>query len=179
VPDANALLDAIMARESGDRNVYNYMHSQRPDYYTASGYYQIVDSTWKEGAKLAGVDSSQYPTAISAPKDVQTQIAQALLARYGERPWAQSAKPGSALAPPQGPRQGLLGQVPAAAPPIDNSNELAAAAPSAPASGPDPLVALRLMKLLVPAGHGLVPVDYDPFAPGMPGALAGRSSGNA
>jgi hypothetical protein len=168
-------LDAIMQRESGGQNVYNYKHDLAPRYYTASGYYQIVDSTWREGAKLAGVDSSQYPTAISAPKDVQTQVAQALFARYGERPWAESAPKGHALAP--APGQGMLGQVASASPTMDQGNDLAMVAPTpAPAPGPNPLIALNLIKLLLPAGHTLIPVDYDPFAPGMPGAPAKQNA---
>lgn len=83
-------LAAIMTAESGGRNVYNYMYNTNPNYYTASGYYQIVNSTWKQGAQWAGVDTSQYPTAISAPYEVQTQVANALIDHQGLQPWSGS-----------------------------------------------------------------------------------------
>lgn len=63
----------ILKYESGGRNIYNSKYSINPNYYTASGYYQITNSTWR------GVPSSitqGYPTAISAPFDVQTAAAE-------------------------------------------------------------------------------------------------------
>lgn len=83
-------LRAIMTAESGGKNVYNYLYATNPTYYTASGYYQITNSTWKQGAELAGVDTAAYPTAISAPYDVQTKVASSLLDRYGMQPWSGS-----------------------------------------------------------------------------------------
>jgi Transglycosylase-like domain len=79
-------LAAIAQRESGNQNI----HTKIPDH-TASGYYQIIDPTWREGMGFAGVDPSQYPTAMSAPFEVQNQVAKALYAKYGEKPWASSA----------------------------------------------------------------------------------------
>jgi len=43
---------------------------------TASGLYGFLNSTWQEYAPQAGVDIGQYPTAASAPTDVQTSVAQ-------------------------------------------------------------------------------------------------------
>jgi hypothetical protein len=43
----------------------------------------------------------------------------------------------------------------------------------------NPLIALQLMKLLTPNTHTLVPVDYNPYAPGLPGAPQKKDSGNA
>jgi len=80
-------LSLIAQYESGNQNIYNYLYNSNPSLYTASGYYQITNSTWAQGAQLAGVDTSQYPTAISAPYDVQTQVAQALYNQYGYEPW--------------------------------------------------------------------------------------------
>lgn len=83
----NQALQVISYRESGNQNIYNYMHATNPNYYTAGGYYQITNTTWQNGAKLAGVDTSQYPTAISAPPEVQTQVAGKLYETYGFSPW--------------------------------------------------------------------------------------------
>jgi hypothetical protein len=83
-------LSAIMTAESGGKNSFNYLYNTNPSYYTASGYYQIVNSTWQQGAQWAGVDTSQYPTAISAPFDVQTKVASSLIDHQGMQPWAGS-----------------------------------------------------------------------------------------
>lgn len=85
------LLAAIEHFESGGRNVLNYRYNEDPNYYTASGHYQITNSTWKDGAKMAGVDTDKYPTAISAPYEVQTKVADALLDKYGTKPWEMNA----------------------------------------------------------------------------------------
>lgn len=84
-------LDALAQRESGWKNVPN---AEGGD---ASGYWQIRDATWRDGAKLAGVDVSKYPRAIDAPKDVQRQVAGAIYDRDGAKPWAASA-PGRGVA---------------------------------------------------------------------------------
>jgi hypothetical protein len=42
---------------------------------TAGGLYQYIDDTWRKEAALAGVDTKQYPTARSAPADIQHQVA--------------------------------------------------------------------------------------------------------
>lgn len=77
----------IMGPESGGKNVYNYKHDQDPSYYTASGKFQMVDSTYREGAALAGIDISHWPEAINAPDDVQDRIAHAIYDKYGFAPW--------------------------------------------------------------------------------------------
>lgn len=46
---------------------------------------------------------------------------------------------------------------------MPTSNALALPAPAATAGNPSGLIALALMQRLLPAGHGLVPVEYDPF----------------
>jgi hypothetical protein len=79
-------LDAIAQRESGNKNVPNAGGTS-----TASGYYQILDSTWQDGAKLVGLDVSRWPRAMDAPWMVQRQVAGALFDKYGAVPWAASA----------------------------------------------------------------------------------------
>jgi len=91
-------LDAIRQRESGGRNVNTEIAgADGKPASTASGYYQIIDNTWKDGAKLAGVDVAKYPRAIDAPEDVQRSVARAIYQRDGATPWAASA-PGRGVA---------------------------------------------------------------------------------
>jgi len=165
VPVPSALL-GIMQRESGGQNIWNYKHALDPTGYTASGYYQITDPTWRDGGKLAGIDVSQWPSAINAPREVQDKIAAALYAARGERPWAASAsRAQDSWTPPIGQGNALsTGGTPV--PP--GLTQLLAG--NSAGSSPSSLVALQLLHLLVPAGHTLQRVDYDPFAPGMPGA---------
>lgn len=90
--EQEARLAQIQQRESGGRNVFNYMHASNPGYYTASGYYQMIDSTWRHAAKLAGIDTGRYPRAIDAPWEMQHAAALALINEQGERPWASSVR---------------------------------------------------------------------------------------
>jgi hypothetical protein len=52
---------------------------------TAGGLYQYVDKTWQAQAPLAGVDIKQYPTARSAPAEIQHQVADANVSRILEQ----------------------------------------------------------------------------------------------
>jgi len=54
---------------------------------TASGAYQFINSTWQQFAPLAGVDLSQYPTAVSAPPAVQDSVFAATVGQVGLQPW--------------------------------------------------------------------------------------------
>jgi hypothetical protein len=117
--DMEDALAAIQQRESGGRNIYTAQHAANPTGYTASGYYQIIDPTWREGAGYAGVDINQYPTAISAPFDVQHRVAQELYQRYGARPWASSEpKLGNLVATGQPAPQPTPTPAPASATPL-------------------------------------------------------------
>jgi hypothetical protein len=53
---------------------------------TASGAYGIIDQTWAEATSALGITG--YPTAASAPSDVQDQVAAYLLQTRGTSPWA-------------------------------------------------------------------------------------------
>jgi hypothetical protein len=75
----------IRQYESPNGNVRNYRYDPT---HTASGYYQITDSTWRDIAPAAGIDTKQYPTAMSAPYGVQTDAATALYNQRGFSPWA-------------------------------------------------------------------------------------------
>jgi len=73
VSEANIpqILATIRKRESNN----NYTaHAKKG---SASGAYQFIDSTWRSMAKAAGVDTSQYPTAMSAPPELQDKVATA------------------------------------------------------------------------------------------------------
>jgi len=76
---------------TGDQNIWNYKHASRPDYFTAGGPYQIVDSTWRQGAAWAGIDVSQWQHAIDAPKEVQDRVAHAIYDHLGFQPWTKQA----------------------------------------------------------------------------------------
>ena len=87
----------IVARESGGNpTVLNYVAQQDPTAYargaTASGKYQFVNSTWREGLQLAGLDPAKYATARDAPEAVQDQVFDAVYAKYGTKPWQQGPK---------------------------------------------------------------------------------------
>ncbi len=106
-------LDKLMMRESSGRDVINFRNKEDPSYYTAGGYYQIVDSTWRRAAQWAGVDVNQYPRALHSPPEIQRRVARALYEHEGEKPWAESAPngPQNPLAfgpriPPVGPTFG-------------------------------------------------------------------------
>jgi hypothetical protein len=69
-----SIFDTIERVESGGQNIVTRIQPPGGGN-TASGYYQIINSTWQQYARQAGVDTNLYPTAMSAPKDVQTQVA--------------------------------------------------------------------------------------------------------
>ncbi|HWU63568.1 MAG TPA: hypothetical protein VN112_16235 [Ensifer sp.] len=96
--DPQNALDAIMRFESAGKNVHQNIVPPGGGYNpstgtvtgpsSASGYFQMINPTWKRAASMAGIDTSQYPTAMSAPYDVQRKAANALYASDGFSPWA-------------------------------------------------------------------------------------------
>ena len=115
-------LPIIAQRESGgDPKALNYVAKADPTAYdrgaTASGKYQIVNSTWREGMQLAGLDPAQYATAMSAPEAVQDKVAQALYAKYGTRPWDASKFGANWVQQPGGGYQLVKGAPPPASGP--------------------------------------------------------------
>lgn len=65
---------------SGGKNIKNPTS-------TASGPWQMLDDTWKETASGLGIDVNQYPTAMSAPIEIQERVAHALYSKRGFQPW--------------------------------------------------------------------------------------------
>lgn len=72
-------MDLVANVESGNQNILQKIHDSNTDRGTpAGGYFQIIDPTWRTYAKAAGVDVDQYPTAMSAPRDIQAKVASAI-----------------------------------------------------------------------------------------------------
>ena len=69
-PDFLSYLEQL---ESGGRNIPNT--TQGTSSGQAQGYDQITTGTWREFAPAGGVDLNKYPNALSAPIDVQRQVA--------------------------------------------------------------------------------------------------------
>lgn len=78
-------LDIIEHHESKGKNVQNFRYDEG---HTAQGYWQITNTTWRETAPKAGIDLTKYPTAMSAPREVQKTVAQKLYDDHGYAPWA-------------------------------------------------------------------------------------------
>lgn len=97
-PDETQHLNNFAWREAPKGNVMNDIAAKDPSQYgqghTDQGYWQIVNTTWQDGAAKAGVNLQQYPTAMGAPYQVQRQVALALYRAYGDKPWASSAGAG-------------------------------------------------------------------------------------
>lgn len=85
-----AALARLARRETGNRNVPNEQGPGGTPLSTAGGPWQIIDQTWGEGTKLAGV-GGQYKRALDAPVEVQHDVAKALYLARGEAPWQASA----------------------------------------------------------------------------------------
>ena len=90
-----SVLDTLANIESGDKNIVSNVDKDSKGLTLAQGgnpaeisqgNFQIQTATWKDFAKQAGVDVNQYPTAMSAPREVQAQVASVIpLSRFGSR----------------------------------------------------------------------------------------------
>lgn len=80
-------LDTLAQVESGDRNIPSGVDSDVAGPGTKSqGHFQINTPTWRDFAGKAGVDIKQYPNAMSAPREVQAQVASVIpFKRFGPR----------------------------------------------------------------------------------------------
>lgn len=86
---ASQALPLISKYESGNRNVLTTIQPASGPPNTASGYYQITNPTWSDFSKTVP-GASQYPTAMDAPQDVQTQVAANIYAARGLQPWSSN-----------------------------------------------------------------------------------------
>jgi hypothetical protein len=66
--DLDAVTHAVRSKES--KNDYGAKSKSS----SASGAYQYINKTWKGSASKYGVDTKQFPTAKSAPKEVQDKV---------------------------------------------------------------------------------------------------------
>lgn len=92
-PQKERTLNAIVHRESRGQNIPNQQGPGGTPLSTASGPFQDINSTWAEGKRLAGIDPNLYPTAMSAPSDVQIRVNSAIYDKYGTSPW-KASEPG-------------------------------------------------------------------------------------
>jgi hypothetical protein len=112
---------------------------------TASGHFQITDSTWKNFAAGAGIDLKEYPRAIAAPYDVQRKVARHIATTDGVQHWTNYNKSLKAAVQAEGlPVSGRVGGVASA----DAATE--AEINAAPAVGAS------------------IPLDTEPAAPKVP-----------
>ena len=90
-----SFLDTLASVESGDKNIVSNTDKDSNGLTLAQGgnpaeisqgHFQIQTATWRDFAKQAGVDTNQYPNAMSAPRDVQARVASVIpFNRFGPR----------------------------------------------------------------------------------------------
>ena len=90
-----SFLGALANIESGDQNIVSRVDTDSQGRTAAQGgnaseisqgNFQINTATWRDFAKQAGVDVNQYPNAMSAPREVQAQVASVIpFSRFGPR----------------------------------------------------------------------------------------------
>jgi hypothetical protein len=73
VPSPGGFLGDLQQFESGGQNIPNVTKGTSSG--QAQGYDQITTGTWNDFAPRAGIDLSQFPTPMSAPREVQQQVA--------------------------------------------------------------------------------------------------------
>lgn len=78
-------LHIVAQDESGHRNQPNYFYDAQ---HTAGGHYQITDTNWRYYAPLVDVNIRKWPNALSAPEQIQGQVAGIMKAKLGCLPWA-------------------------------------------------------------------------------------------
>ncbi len=69
----------------GGRNIPNFAFDP---VHTAGGHFQITDTNWQHYAQALGIDLSTYPNAMSAPEQLQGQVAGKMWAEQGFMPWS-------------------------------------------------------------------------------------------
>src|ERR1700752_5173576 len=75
----------LVARdESDDRKIPNFRFDSR---HTSGGPFQISDTNWRAEAPVLGIDLNVYPNALSAPEQLQGQVAGRMWAKYRYMPW--------------------------------------------------------------------------------------------
>ena len=90
-----SFLGTLANIESGDQNIVSQTDKDSKGLTLAQGgnpaeisqgHFQIQTATWKDFAPQAGVDVNKYPNAMSAPREVQAQVAATIpFSRFGPR----------------------------------------------------------------------------------------------
>jgi hypothetical protein len=123
-------MDIVSTLESGNQNIAQQIKDKNTDKGTpAGGFFQIIDPTWRTYAASAGVDVNQYPTAMSAPRNIQAQVA----ATIPVNQWGPNTVAALKAKYPGLDTSQTLGQWQSAA---INPSGAPAAAPGAPAAPP-------------------------------------------
>jgi hypothetical protein len=159
----------LINAESSGRNVTNQAEG-------AEGYYQITAPTWQDFAPRAGVDLTQYPSAIHAPYEIQSKVAdlipmgrwgprtqQILAAKFGQ---LDPRQPMGAFAQRFGPGPGSPG---GPMPTVPNQPVPQAVVPAGPAVPPGPAVPAAPVPA-APVPEAPVPAAPVPAAPVPQGA---------
>ena len=104
-----SFLGTLANIESGDQNIVSQTDKDNKGLTLAQGgnpaeisqgHFQIQTATWKDFAPQAGVDVNKYPNAMSAPREVQAQVAATIpFSRFGPRT-QQMMRNGSAISTP-------------------------------------------------------------------------------
>ena len=85
---ASGFMDSLANIESGNRNIFSSVDKDYPGQpgSRSQGYFQIDTPTWQQFGAKVGIDTKQYKNAMSAPRDVQAQVAAAIpFGRFGQR----------------------------------------------------------------------------------------------
>jgi hypothetical protein len=77
-------LGLVAQNESGHRNIPNYRYDA---HHTAGGHWQITDTNWRHFAPMVDIDLAKWPNALSAPEQLQGQVAGIIRAKLGCLPW--------------------------------------------------------------------------------------------
>ncbi len=88
-PAIRAAAGIISQAESKNRDINNFRYGEPG--FTASGYYQILDSNWQKYGKMVGVDLAKYPRALGAPRGMQDDVFAAMFGAEGVTPWSSRA----------------------------------------------------------------------------------------
>ena len=87
-PTGGGFMSSVSGIESNDRNIPSGVDKDYPGQpgSKSQGYWQIDTPTWLQFATKAGIDTKQFPNAMSAPRDIQEQVARQIpLSRFGGR----------------------------------------------------------------------------------------------
>ncbi len=87
-PAGGGFMSSVANIESNDRNIPSGVdkdYAGQPGS-KSQGHWQIDTPTWQQFGAKAGIDLTKFPNAMSAPRDIQEQVARTIpLSRFGGR----------------------------------------------------------------------------------------------